>query len=73
MQLFSSEYLVVLSPIQKQEDSNTQNYNFMCFAWLWNLVPHIKGGTYEGVSKSFRTESIMKYTCTTINTRSEAT
>jgi hypothetical protein len=28
---------------------------------------------YEGVSKSFRTESIMKYMLTTINTRSEAT
>jgi hypothetical protein len=28
---------------------------------------------YEGVSKSFRTESITKYTLTTINTRSEAT
>jgi hypothetical protein len=28
---------------------------------------------YEGVSKSFRTESIEKYTLTTINTRSEAT
>jgi hypothetical protein len=27
---------------------------------------------YEGVSKSFRTESITKYTFTTINTRSEA-
>jgi len=24
---------------------------------------------YEGVSRSFRTESIMKYTLTTINTR----
>jgi hypothetical protein len=29
--------------------------------------------TYEGVSKSFRTESITKYTLTTINTRLEAT
>jgi hypothetical protein len=28
---------------------------------------------YEGVSKSFRTESTMKYTLTTINTRWEAT
>jgi hypothetical protein len=28
---------------------------------------------YEGVSKSFLTESITKYTLTTINTRSEAT
>jgi hypothetical protein len=28
---------------------------------------------YEGVLKSFRTESITKYTLTTINTRSEAT
>jgi hypothetical protein len=28
---------------------------------------------YEGVSKSFRTESITKYTLTTINTRWEAT
>jgi hypothetical protein len=28
---------------------------------------------YEGVSKSFRTESITKYTLTTINTRLEAT
>jgi hypothetical protein len=28
---------------------------------------------YEGVSKTFRTESIMKYTLTTINTRTEAT
>jgi hypothetical protein len=28
---------------------------------------------YEGVSKSFRTESITKYTLTIINTRSEAT
>jgi len=28
---------------------------------------------YEGVSKSFRTESIKKYMLTTINTRSEAT
>jgi hypothetical protein len=29
--------------------------------------------TYEGVSKSFRTESIAKHTLTIINTRSEAT
>jgi hypothetical protein len=29
--------------------------------------------TYEGVSKSFRTESITKYTLTTINAHSEAT
>jgi hypothetical protein len=29
--------------------------------------------TYEGVYKSFRTESITKYTLTTINTRREAT
>jgi len=29
--------------------------------------------TYEGVSKSFRTEPITKYTLTTINTRREAT
>jgi len=28
---------------------------------------------YEGVTKSFRTESIRKYTLTTINTRLEAT
>jgi len=28
---------------------------------------------YEGVSKSFRTESIKEYTLTTINTRWEAT
>jgi hypothetical protein len=28
---------------------------------------------YESVSKSFRTESIKKYTSTTINTRCEAT
>jgi hypothetical protein len=28
---------------------------------------------YEGVSKSFRTESVTKYTLTAINTRSEAT
>jgi len=28
---------------------------------------------YEGVSKNFRTESIAKYTLTTINTRREAT
>jgi hypothetical protein len=31
------------------------------------------GREYEGVSKSFRTESIKIYTLTTINTRSEAT
>jgi len=30
-------------------------------------------GRYEGVFKSFRTESIKKYTLTTINTRSEVT
>jgi hypothetical protein len=30
-------------------------------------------GVYEGVSKSFRTESITKYMLTIINTRSEAT
>jgi hypothetical protein len=29
--------------------------------------------TYEGVTKSFRTDSITKYTLTTINTRYEAT
>jgi hypothetical protein len=44
------------------------------------LVKHMEFGgvkdnkrMYEGVSKSFRTVSIMKYTLTTINTRWEAT
>jgi hypothetical protein len=42
---------------------------------LSDLVEQIKGpkcyevGIYEGVSKSFRTASITKYTLTTINTR----
>jgi len=42
--------------------------------WIWPLTS-IKswGHEYEGVSKSFRTESITKYTFRTINTRWEAT
>jgi hypothetical protein len=37
------------------------------------LGKQIPDATYEGVSKSFWTESITKYTLTTINTRWEAT
>jgi hypothetical protein len=36
----------------------------------WSAATH---NIYEGVSKSFRTESITKYTLTKINTRWEAT
>jgi hypothetical protein len=50
------------------------------YCWLCHLVRgfyiHTNPaaiGIYEGVSKSFRTESITKYTLTTINTRWEAT
>jgi len=39
------------------------------------IVTHVSyiHSLYEGVSKSFRTESIMKYTLTTINLHWEAT
>jgi hypothetical protein len=39
----------------------------------WNLGCHSRMDIYEGVPKSFRTESITKYMLTTINTRWEAT
>jgi hypothetical protein len=38
----------------------------------WQTMQNVPLYGYEGVSKSFRTESITKYTLTTINTR-EAT
>jgi hypothetical protein len=41
------------------------------FPRLWE--PTLPGREYEGVSKSFRTESLTKYTLATINTRWEAT
>jgi hypothetical protein len=40
---------------------------------MHNTAQHREMRTYEGISKIFRTESITKYTLTTINTRWEAT
>jgi hypothetical protein len=39
----------------------------------WAIPDRGKAGHYEGVSKSFRTESITKYMLTTTNTHCEAT
>jgi hypothetical protein len=49
------------------------NSHFRVFFFLIFSCTHDSGKTCEGVSKSFRTESITKYTLTTINTRWEAT
>jgi len=58
-----------------KELSSTTNYmNTLCIRYT-QLCTDVSWDTeiYDGVSKSFRTESITKYTPTTINTRSEAT
>jgi len=43
------------------------------YSFFWILELSVLKGEYEGVSKSFRTEPITKYTLTTLNTRWEAT
>jgi hypothetical protein len=46
----------------------------VCLFKICNVyVKHFQFGAYDGVSKSFRSESITKYTLTTINTRWETT
>jgi hypothetical protein len=53
----------------------------MCFSWMplmqeigyWRYLIDTNGYIYEGISKSFWTESIMKYTLTFGITRWEAT
>jgi hypothetical protein len=67
---------VFVTPLWKRNDHSIRvhKYNFTCCSlWVWNLVSRITGTIYEGVSKSFRTESITKYTLTTISSRWEAT
>jgi hypothetical protein len=46
--------------------------NLMTLMWLIKLLLSMIRAIYEGVSKSFRTESITKYTLTTINNCWEA-
>ena len=43
---FGAEYFVFQIDIQKFKYQNIENYKFACcFAWVWNLVAHIEGGT----------------------------
>jgi hypothetical protein len=44
-------------------------YLFIIFIPLRDFRIILETKVYEGVSKSFRTESVTKYTLTTINTR----
>jgi hypothetical protein len=52
-------------------DTKISHNNHICGLICFKLESYIS--TYEGVSKSFWTESIIKYTLTTINTHWEAT